>query len=191
MEPLTQAISSERAATKAFTSGKDHSSSIMDSTSTNKQRSIPFFALPRELRDHIYDALHQSSDEVKDRAFSFRFPPQINYPCDQFEEEYLSREPADGNNSHGFFRTLPRELPNAIYELLYQEVDRDVDVVQFHMRAVMPQLGLVSCHVPSTTSKPPSTSSPSLTPRGPAKRRLPSNTNRFARLSQVERQRLT
>ena len=44
----------------------------------------------------------------------------------------------------GFFKTLPRELRDAVYDLLHQEVTEYVDKLQFHTRAVIVELRLIS-----------------------------------------------
>ena len=47
-----------------------------------------------------------------------------------------------------FFETLPRELRDCIYDLLYQEVEEsmgyDVGDLEFHTRAIIPRLRFVS-----------------------------------------------
>lgn len=55
----------------------------------------PFFALPRELRDAIYDLLHQSEEEVEYGSFVFRSPLRVYHPCRQFKTEFASRETSD------------------------------------------------------------------------------------------------
>jgi hypothetical protein len=48
------------------------------------------------------------------------------------------------DSSYGFFKTFPRELRDAVYDLLYQEVITNVEGLRFHTRAVFVELRLVS-----------------------------------------------
>lgn len=54
--------------------------------------------------------------------------------------------PADHNSSHGFFTSFPRELRDAVYDLLYQVVKKDgkdVHGLQFRIRTTLPHLRLL------------------------------------------------
>lgn len=88
-----RSISSERAVATAPDPSKGRSLHNARAASTSTHQIFPFFALPRELRDQIYDLLQT---EVRTEGFfSCRFPLEINYPCDQFEQEFLSRQTSE------------------------------------------------------------------------------------------------
>ena len=53
-------------------------------------------------------------------------------------------QPAPTDGTPGFFETLPRELRDAVYDLLYLEVTTDVEGLQFHTRTVIVELRLIS-----------------------------------------------
>ena len=55
-----------------------------------------------------------------------------------------SKPPVLANSKLGFFKTLPRELRDAVYDLLHQEVTEYVDELQFHTRTVIVKLRLIS-----------------------------------------------
>lgn len=55
-----------------------------------------------------------------------------------------STSPVLTDSKLGFFETLPRELRDAVYDLLYQEVTADVEGLEFHTRIVIVELRLVS-----------------------------------------------
>jgi hypothetical protein len=48
------------------------------------------------------------------------------------------------NQSHGFFKSFARELRDNVYDLLYQDVTREVAVLQHHTRTKISVLRLVS-----------------------------------------------
>lgn len=52
--------------------------------------------------------------------------------------------PADHNNSRGFFTSFPRELRDAVYDLLYQDFENNVHGLQFRIRTTLPHLRLLS-----------------------------------------------
>jgi hypothetical protein len=56
-----------------------------------------------------------------------------------------STPPTITNSTHDFFKILPRELRDAVYDLLYQEVTTNADGLHFHTRAVLVELRLISC----------------------------------------------
>lgn len=47
-------------------------------------------------------------------------------------------------DSYGFFRKLPRELRDSVYDLLVQEVDVTDGGLHFHTRTIVPNLRLIS-----------------------------------------------
>ena len=55
-----------------------------------------------------------------------------------------STPPVLADSKPGFFKTLPRELRDAVYDLLHQEVTEYVDELQFHSRTVIVKLRLIS-----------------------------------------------
>lgn len=52
--------------------------------------------------------------------------------------------PAPTDGTPGFFETLPRELRDAVYDLLYREVTTDIEGLQFHMRTVLVEPRLIN-----------------------------------------------
>ena len=55
-----------------------------------------------------------------------------------------STPPVLADSKPGFFKTLPRELRDAVYDLLHQEVTEYVDELQFYTRTVIVKLRLIS-----------------------------------------------
>lgn len=55
-----------------------------------------------------------------------------------------STPPTLTDNRPGFFKTFPRELRDAVYDFLYQEVTANVEGLHFHMRTVLVELRLMS-----------------------------------------------
>lgn len=55
-----------------------------------------------------------------------------------------STPPVLAHSKPGFLKTLPRELRDAVYDLLYQEVTADVEGLQFHTCAAVVELRLIS-----------------------------------------------
>lgn len=65
------------------------------STPNTGDEPLGFFSLPRELRDDIYDILHQHEQEVNTERLSFRFPlTHIRHISRRFRTECGQRNPA-------------------------------------------------------------------------------------------------
>jgi hypothetical protein len=118
-------------------------SSIQDSAATAiaTQPAQPktFFSLPGELRNNIYDILHQHTESTRLYSLRFRYPALLAHArliSRQFKAEFDKRVPTDhrlvisqtSKNQHWYPSAQPLCLPAAVKHLTFLEVEVNFDV---------------------------------------------------------------